>query len=739
MAVTIDLELNAGDVEAEILGIAGALQTLDKTAGEIDLDFDGIDVDEINGEIGNMVETLEGLELDLSSLEKDISRIEKLQDGDISLSIDDPDGSTNKGDSTGNDPPSGLVHKLSEFADAGGTPTGTTADGGERANLLERTYGEHTFASNDFLGDWLQKPKNSKTSNLGRSDPDFTDSIAGMRIGTRGEGLGLDPVSMNLRRMEAELDADKFGSDSDDDIAGTRLKHLARKGRFDNARRASNFDNDIEFAKFTRLLQKQKDNTQELADKINQGSAARPFQDLNADLRKQEGLSRNEVLESVGGSFPDSMEGVNYDSSKTIPDDAEASFGGMRLGDKTPDVDLRDRDKSLRGLTPLPLGDEGGIMPQVSKFNDKLGKKLRKLKPTMGKYMQLLAALIPIAVALGVQLLGVAAAMGAVAAAGAGIMALGLLGHGESMADSYKEAKLQLSELKRELFEVSQPTMQQFAPIQARMFDSIPGALQDPLEEMQGLQAFEGTLFQMGGDFVGGLEELFEIINRNEEAISQLSVRFGGLIGSGLLEFFEFLIQSASENKALLLQLGKDMVMLVAAAYNLSMALAQVLSNFTPLFKVIVLISELLRNDILVTIIALVGWMYVIGKVAGVFWLVHKGILAIAGAVGKAALAMQGYEIATWKAYLATAALAGLLTGGLALLGSAAGLGTAKSVAPDVGSSSDYGSGNYGGGNTIVNNNQEYNIDNSGPSNYADRMKLVDEFERKDAQELPST
>jgi hypothetical protein len=425
-----------------------------------------------------------------------------------------------------------------------------------------------------------------------------------------------------------------------------------------------------------------------------------------------------------------------------------ASYAKKVNDGKFPDTDLRDVDKEARNsafkgpfnrglLNRMGYDPDKGKAGNIREMNDSLGNKLRNLKPTMGKYMQLLAAFLPIAVALGTQLLGVAAAMGSVAVAGGAIMALGLLGHGDNMADSFAQAKLQLRDLKREMFEVAQPTMQQFAPIQERMFESIPGALEGPLQEMQGFTQFEDTLFAMGGDLAGGIEEFFAIINRNGDAVSQLSRRFGGLLGAGLLNFFEWLIQSASRNQDLLVSLGRDMLKLVSVAYSLSMAVAKIVTAFTPLINFMVWLSNLMNGAILVGLIAMIGYLFLLGKAAFAVYALGSAFVALKTFLVAANVPLITYIANTWGAVAATMALVtaiGLLTGGTALAVGAIGAGAAATMTPDVPSGRSGGGAVGAGGGTTINNNQTLNFE-GGSGDYATKKGVEDQWVRMNESE----
>jgi hypothetical protein len=778
MAVTIDLELKAGDVATEITGIATALETLEAAAGDVDLDFDELDVDEISGEIGNMVDMLESLELDLSGLEEDLDRIENLDDIEIEANVNTPDGETNSGDSQGKP-----VIKTGGFLDAQqkAKDVSTTTDGGSRANLFERTYGEHTLASEDFLGNWLQKPKSSQTSNLGADDPDFTSGFAG-RIGTR-TGFGNDPVSMDWRRQAGSESMEAFRRGADP-------SHGSGPGRVDTL--------EDRIREFKQHSVNMVDGFKEAMEKRDEAASPidTPFGDngLNFDRRMSELTTSelndlmenpaqgedgfmgegnsdfvNEMAESMaeaqydafGGADDEPFGGVNTELRNSelsgsemydIHRQAQPGGGGIDFSIGSGGRSSRSNRDIIDNNSILSRVDNmtslGNVMDEVGDAQSKLGKKFRSLRPTMGQYMQLLAAIIPVAVALGTQLLGVAAAMGAVAAAGGAVMGLGLLGHAESLEGSVEQAKQQVQDLKQEMFEVFQPTMQQFAPIQSQMFDAMPEGMGGIAESMEGLTVYEDTLYELGSSLSGGFEKAINIIVENEQAISQLTTRFGGLIGSGLLNFFEWLIQAASKNQQLLVELGQDMLKLAVAAYNVSMAISKVLTAFSPLFDLLVFISEVLNSEIIVGLVTMIGWLFVLGKAALVIWGVYQSFMALAAGIKFATMLMFSYEMSTWGAVAATLALVaaiGLLTLGAAtVIGGAVTSGAMGAQDVPTGPSGGGGPGGPGGGGgqqTVYNDNRSYTINSGGGDDYASQKAMEDTISRvnetNEAQSLP--
>ena len=404
----------------------------------------------------------------------------------------------------------------------------------------------------------------------------------------------------------------------------------------------------------------------------------------------------------------------------------------------------------VRGM--LDIDDDGSITG--GKFIDSLDGKLKKLMPTMQKWYQLFALITPLLIAAGVQALGVAAALGGVAVAGGALIGLGLIGHANDMGAAFDEAGNQVQDFKEDLFEAFSPTAQQFAPISAEFLDQAPNDLQEVAKSMQGLTRYSDTMFRMWSALTGGLAEFMNILVRNEDVISQLSLRFGGLIGSGILKFFDWLVQSAYRNQEMLLGLWDVLVTVAVTIYNLSVAVSTVSAAFAPLFEILVLISELMNRSIVINLITMIALLFMIGRAAMVIYGLYGGFMALATGVKLAITWMTAYQVSTWGAVAATLALVaavGMLTLGAAtVIGGAVTGGVMSGTAPTGPSTRGNGGGpEFGGGGGLggsggmtVNNYNTYKLTNYGQMDKASENRFRDEFNRMDgeksAKEPPS-
>lgn len=790
MSVKIKVELDATDVAKDIGAIETALASLDGKSNEIDLG-DSIDADGITGKIGEIVGKLEELETDSDAIADNLAESFSEIPDEIEVKHDHqtPDGGTNNGDSRGKPRinTGGFLDAQKKAAEAGGT----TTDGGSRANLLERTYGEHIAMGKSDLGG-LEKHYNSKISNLGEGAPGFSapDEGDARMVGTRS-GFGMDSVAMDLRRNLIPETLEELQNAGDVSSGQSAAAQVAQEGiaqrllnsrqlqatlgkenmgfeSFNGDKRDAVPETDAEIGRATKSINGIPDfedvtrGTEGGTDLIDIDAAKEAKRQASEAL--QEGVLGEE--RSVGGyDFTDFNSDARAQSDiqfgelmgQTRGDGFQMDFG--RSG-STADI-LKDTNigKKLDNIDDL-----GDAFDGLGDAQSGLKTKLRNLFPTMGKYMQLLAALIPVAVALGTQLLGVAAAMGAVGAAGAGIIGLGLLGHADSLQGSMAQAKQQVKDLKKEMFDVAQPVMQQFAPIQARAFDALPEGMGGITEEMEGLADYEGTLFELGGALAGGFEEFFSIINDNRQAISNLTSTFGGIIGSGLLKFFEWLIQTASQNEQLIHDLSASLISLAETAYNLSMAIGRIVAAFQGVFTVLSVLTSFLNNKYVVGLLSSIAVMatmaFMFMKVSLMAWGLVSAVsslvtfLSILGGGSMLAGIMAVFsEMVLWiqaaiahftALELAALSAAGAIAAtGIGAIVVAGGMAAAETMTPDVPSGGAGGVGGMGGGGkTVYNDNRKYTINNGGGDDYASRKATEDTIARvnetETAQDLPS-
>ncbi|QRV15021.1 hypothetical protein JMJ58_19255 [Haloterrigena salifodinae] len=365
------------------------------------------------------------------------------------------------------------------------------------------------------------------------------------------------------------------------------------------------------------------------------------------------------------------------------------------------------------------------------------GKKLAAMRPTMHKWMNLVAVLIPILITLAGAALGVAAAFGAIAAAGGAVLGLGLLGYGDSLEESMKNAGIRLDNLKEDLYGVFQPVAQSFQPITENFLSAVPHAVQPIAEAMKNLDAFEGMFTRAlygGANWVG---DLINAIVELQEPIERITMLVGGALGDALINVFKWAVNEVDENWTAFADLANIFVDLIVILYNVSKAASFVVSVFRPVFDLFAWFSNFLNNEFILGLLRLIGIYYalrfaIIGAGRALVWLTSLSAAKWAAYLGKVMIAsiahiyswitaVNGAKMA-WRAFLASTGLGLLLVGGSFLAE-----GVMKSVsdvgktgpAPSVGGNDAYAMGGGGGGTQI---NIYGNVGNS------EYQKLKDEF-----------
>jgi hypothetical protein len=687
MSVKIDIDLDAEGVESRINGIAGSLEALQRAADDLDIDADA-DFSEITDGISDAVDALDDIDFD-KKLDNFANNINEAV-SDLKSALDDEieisvDGQTNDGGSTGDDPPG-------------------TGDVHVRTNDLENVV-------NDIVSDG---------TGINQGDKNEFKSRISEATGVNNRDLSIlgDYDTDDLKRIAKSVEQ------TTQQLTSEENPHITapREANFGPGQNFFGEEEDYSSMEWQRLQKKASE-----AGVYTQNAGR---DTLESRLRSQsfsDGLTIQVDHDKLGKvSLQRAMRANQGETDISAPDMSGINDGSFR----TPDIDLSNFDRE-----------------NSDNFFGGVGSRLNSLRPTMGKYMQAMAALIPIAVALTPALLGVASAMGAVGAAGASFIGLGLIGHAESMAGAAVDAEQRIKSLKGELFDTVQPTARMFAPIQAEMFDEIPDLVRPISEELQGLTKYEDTLFAVGESLSAGLEQAVGIIVGNEDKISQLSLRFLEITQTGILQFFQFLFNEAYRSQDMLVEVGGVLMSLVVAFFNVSKAIARVLATLAPAIEAVAGLSGLLNNDLVVALLGAVSVAYLTAaaftKLGGAALFALNAVGAFGGTSFIASMAhslgrVYGLLTALIGQYTAlsaaasSAAAAMALTGvGALVVGAGAAAGASIMSGGNTSEPSPAPGASASGGNTVVN---EYNFTNYGNMDTASEQRIRTEFERMDSQ-----
>jgi len=353
--------------------------------------------------------------------------------------------------------------------------------------------------------------------------------------------------------------------------------------------------------------------------------------------------------------------------------------------------------------------DSSGIRDSMRSVN----QRLKALIPSMHKWWRLVAIVLPLMITLAGAAAGVAVAFGAVAAAGGAMVGLGLLGYGDSLAESMENASRRVGELKEELFEVFQPAAQTFQPFTARLFSRLPYLTQrfvNPLQRLQGtgfddffMNALEGAV-----DWTLRLMDTFDSLSMEIQAITK---QFGMDAGNSIITFLRWAVEEAYENYDVFAALARIVGQFVFMLYKVSKAISFVVTAFGPLVDLLTWIVKLVGSKWVAAVLAAAagGWalatalgavLSLMGAIKGLA--IAQAFLTAAASVGTLAGAL-GAAYGVLQAFVAQLTLAHILTGGAFLLGAAVvGYGAVKAMSnttPDAARTVPAGGG--GGGTTI--------------------------------------
>jgi len=347
---------------------------------------------------------------------------------------------------------------------------------------------------------------------------------------------------------------------------------------------------------------------------------------------------------------------------------------------------LQGIQKHYRQVTPAPKSNSslaGGLSKSLSGLSEKevfggLPRRLAKFRPTMHKWMNLVAALIPMMITLAGAALGVVAAFGAIAGAGAAILGIGLLGYGDSIGESMKNAGKRVKELKRNLFGVMRPVANTFNPIVESFFDEIPGEIQRLVDPLKGTAIFEGLLSDGLSGVVGWLARLITMVNDLAEPIEAIAFLVSHTFGDLLLDLFRWAVEEVYNNYGAFADLAAIFGDIIIILYNVSKAVSFVIAAFRPLFDLLAGLSNLLNNAVLRGILITVTSLYllrggIIGAGKAWKWFIGLDFVNWAIIIGKVikssiarlaawVVAVNGAKMA-WRAFLASTGLGLLLVG----------------------------------------------------------------------------
>lgn len=386
----------------------------------------------------------------------------------------------------------------------------------------------------------------------------------------------------------------------------------------------------------------------------------------------------------------------------------QAAFGGGRGpgGNIAPGVPAMPNIGAFDGLPRRRTNLQDSIDGINDKFRN-LGRTLDRIRPSIMDWWQVVAVLIPVMITLGAALVGVIAALSGMAVAAGALIGIGIIGWGDSAAESMQELRMEMGRLKEELFAATRPAATEFAPIARGFIRGIPEQVARLNDELVRLTAFEQGLSAAGGGLIGWAEEALTVIADMQQQIVQVALRMGQALGSTLIDLLSFGLQELYKNQDAYTQLAKAFIDIIAILFNLSKAITFALSQFEPFLNIIVALTGWMGNRFVTATltlgIALSGLALVLGNVMA-YMLGLKSMGMFSFFVNLAA-SVKGLTIQLWNMFTALnatqKAIAALMaTTGVGLAFALVGTALSTTSGPGPGTA---GVGAAGGGSTTVN------------------------------------
>jgi ABC-type multidrug transport system permease subunit len=503
------------------------------------------------------------------------------------------------------------------------------------------------------------------------------------------------------QHIEAEIDIDL------DDVAQTeaKLDALARD-------RTVNIDTDGDILSTEQIQGIRDISNQTIEDLADENLFARSFDTDTRGVPQISGGPADEFLENInrqtegfrdlhGSSLPlmdpNNMAGSTPDRLGMALDVGRGSAfepGGVlgeRVGTVGPDFSGFDS-------MDFDFGGSGGIFQEIdpmeafTEFAEENKSTLRKLiqrfdnlRPSMRTWMNMVAAAIPLIITLGGAVVGLVGALGALATAGGAVVGLGLLGWGDSLESSMKNAQREAQKLKQQLFGVIQPAANVFQPILEDWMQGAPHQVERLVDPFQRLTVFEDELAAIGVGFVDWIAEGVRAMAELDDMIGSIAKNFGQAIGGFIIEALSKMVRDLYRNQDAYMRLGAILVDLVVILFNVSKTISFVIAQFGFVFDILMALSNFLTNKFVVGILTVISTFLlmeaaigaIVAGLGALFGLMTGGTIAsafgtiltyVGAAIWK--FTMLAYAIGGVKAALAGLALGALgaiAVGGFAL------------------------------------------------------------------------
>lgn len=413
--------------------------------------------------------------------------------------------------------------------------------------------------------------------------------------------------------------------------------------------------------------------------------------------------------------------GHHFRTPDALPDPMEGF--SRQLSDAELDIDFDLQHGFARVLGAEPISDAREELTGMR-------ETVSELVPSMMDYWQVLALIIPVMITLIGAAIGLAAALGTVATAGAALLGLGLIGWGDTFGDSISNLADEATKTGEEIFGVLQPVAAEAQPFMQDWLQGAPHQVERIADELDDLLRLAPNLEAMGAGFVDWVEDVLQaMVDLREESV-QVSMRMGGAIGDFILDGLSAMLKDVHRNQDAYIQLAEIFVDVIVILFNLAKAISFVLGQFEPLFDMFMQFSVLLNNPLVVGMLTFLTTIYAVRAAA---LALTVAINTLSGSLLRTAIssitsmmvALQGLIATMLEATVVSSAMTASLLGafGAGILGLGA-VGLAGGLALSAMGSMTGPSGGGGSGSSTAGGNTYISIE--GDARKRDIEKLID-------------
>lgn len=232
------------------------------------------------------------------------------------------------------------------------------------------------------------------------------------------------------------------------------------------------------------------------------------------------------------------------------------------------------------------IGESGFAVRRLRDKWREFGRTLLRYRPSIMDWWNILALLIPILITLAGAAVGLVAALGGVATAAAAVVGVGLLGWGDSAAQSFANLQERAKMLGSELFNVLQPAANAMQPLVEGAMNALPGMVANLNDELINLSQFGPGLSEIGRGFMEWIEDVLQRINVLRETIIDVALDMGRAFGDFIKEFLTFGLNELARNQEAYERLASIFVDFIAILFELSKLVAFTAAQFDFVFKI---------------------------------------------------------------------------------------------------------------------------------------------------------